>query len=206
MTKSQETEYISSFSLTGISFYHIHIHSFLYLLDATNMYELRAALIIAVLAALVFSVVGHNKRHDQRPHPGSSEECSDDPSSNSGLPPCSQPLDNKPPTGTNTDDNTGSASTPTTAQRAQWCRFGNGTFLGLGQTYMHTACSMCQCTTSRAIRCTALQCLPTYCIDDSMPSRKQGHCCAQCAYENNNSSCVYKGLSFPHGSSVYYLE
>ena len=171
------------------------------------MSELRTTLIIAVLAALVFGVVSVQKRHL---YPDTSLGCSDNPDWNSGLPPCRKPPGRNPSTSTvvtadtTTAAETTSATSPTPLERAQWCRFGNGSYLPLGQVFMHTACSMCQCTTSRAIRCTALQCLPTYCIDNSMPSRINGQCCAQCAYENSTSSCLYNGVTFPHGSFVSF--
>lgn len=90
----------------------------------------------------------------------------------------------------------------TALERAHWCRLSNGTFLPLGHTFMNSVCSMCQCTSSRAIRCQMLDCLPTYCIDNTMPIRKEGFCCAQCAYEVARNSCVYNGMTFQHGQCV----
>jgi hypothetical protein len=102
------------------------------------------------------------------------------------------------PSSTSTSD-TMTTSEPTTLERAHWCRFSNGTYLPLGTTFMNTICTMCQCTTSRSILCQTLECLPTYCIDNTMPYRKGNQCCAQCGYEVATNSCVYNGVSFPHG-------
>lgn len=85
------------------------------------------------------------------------------------------------------------------SQRDRWCQFRNGTYLSLGYTFMHTECALCQCTQSREIRCTNLQCMPTYCVDNSTPSRKSGQCCPQCVYETKSTPCVINGVSFPHG-------
>lgn len=90
-------------------------------------------------------------------------------------------------------------SSSTVLERAHWCRFNNGSHISLGYTFMYSACAICQCTLSRAIRCTTLQCMPNFCIDDSTPTRRPGQCCSQCAYENGSSSCTYRGVTFPHG-------
>jgi len=95
---------------------------------------------------------------------------------------------------------TSTTESPSALERAHWCRFSNGTFLARGNVFMHTDCQLCQCTQSRAIRCTDLQCMPTYCIDNTVPSRKSGQCCTQCAYESNSTQCVQNGVSFPHGT------
>jgi len=108
-------------------------------------------------------------------------------------------------TGTTTDSNTNDTSQPTSLERAHWCRFNNGSYLPLGQSYIDK-CILCQCTTSRAIRCARLQCMPTYCIDDSMPFRNSSQCCTQCAYEVPKNACVYNGLSFPHGTVMKSIE
>lgn len=86
-----------------------------------------------------------------------------------------------------------------TSQRDRWCQFRNGTYLSLGYTFMHTQCTLCQCTQTREIRCTNLQCMPTYCVDGSTPSPKPGQCCPQCAYETKSTPCVINSVSFPHG-------
>jgi len=100
---------------------------------------------------------------------------------------------------TSTADSSTSMS-PSALQRAHWCRFTNGTHVPLGYTFMHTECALCQCLLSRDISCTTLQCMPTYCIDGSTPTPRQGQCCAQCEYENTSTACVINGVSFPHGS------
>lgn len=87
-----------------------------------------------------------------------------------------------------------------------WCQFNNGTKIPFGFTFLHTACTICECTKSRKIRCSLLQCLPAYCIDDTMPTRLEGQCCAQCKYEQPGSSCNYKNLSFPHGVVLRSVE
>lgn len=65
---------------------------------------------------------------------------------------------------------------------------------------------MCQCTISRVIRCRVLECLPTYCIDNTMPVRKEGQCCAQCAYEKVSNACVHNNAAFPHGTVIKNLD
>jgi hypothetical protein len=85
-------------------------------------------------------------------------------------------------------------------QRAHWCSFNNGSYIPLGYTFMYTACSMCQCTQSRSILCTNLQCVAAYCIDGSTPSARPGQCCQQCGYEPPPTACSYGGITFPHGT------
>jgi len=87
-----------------------------------------------------------------------------------------------------------------TLERAHWCRFDNGTYVPFGYTFMHTECTLCQCIPSHEIWCTTLQCMPTYCIDDSTPAPREGQCCAQCAYEKASTACVINDVSFPHGT------
>ena len=97
-------------------------------------------------------------------------------------------------------------SSSTVLERAHWCRFNNGSYISLGYTFMYSACAICQCTQSRAIRCTTLQCMPSFCIDNSTPTRRPDQCCSQCAYENGSSSCTYRGVTFPHGKrSLFFL-
>jgi hypothetical protein len=95
-----------------------------------------------------------------------------------------------------------STSTPTALERAHWCRFNNGSYLSLGYAFMKTVCMMCQCTTSRMIRCQMLECLPTYCIDNSKPIVLSGQCCTQCAYDPPATPCLYNGVSFAHGAVI----
>ncbi|UJR09162.1 hypothetical protein I4U23_013410 [Adineta vaga] len=97
---------------------------------------------------------------------------------------------------------TSTTESPSALERAHWCRFSNGTYISRGYTFMHTSCDLCQCTQSRLIRCTTLQCMPTYCIDNTVPSRKSGQCCTQCAYEANSTQCVQSGITFPHGTII----
>jgi len=89
---------------------------------------------------------------------------------------------------------------PSALQNAHWCSFSNGTYIALGYTFMYTTCALCQCTQSHVIRCTTLQCAPTYCIDNSAPSLREGQCCSQCAYEPNATACIVNGIAFPHGT------
>jgi hypothetical protein len=112
----------------------------------------------------------------------------------------------------NTDTNGDGVTTSTTAatstttqspsalQRAHWCNFGNGTYISLGYVFMYNECSLCQCTQSHAISCTTLQCMTTYCIDNSSPSTRSGQCCSQCGYEPAPVSCVINGITFPDGT------
>ncbi|CAF1159443.1 unnamed protein product [Adineta steineri] len=176
------------------------------------MAGLRVVIITALLTVFILNVVGH--KHHNRP-------CTNDPDSNPFDPPCPPAVPVTPPipdVNSNSDsEETSSSSTAasttastttttiddggnlTALERAHWCRFSNGSFLPYGQTFMNSICSMCQCTKSRAIRCQLLECLPTYCIDNTMPYRKDGQCCAQCGYEVARNSCVYNGITFPHG-------
>jgi len=103
-------------------------------------------------------------------------------------------------TTTPTESDSSTTPTATSLERAHWCRFNNGSYLTLGQTFMYTECALCQCTQSRIIRCITLQCMPTYCIDNSVPSHRAGQCCSQCAYEGPPTSCVQNGITFPHGT------
>jgi hypothetical protein len=89
---------------------------------------------------------------------------------------------------------------PSALERAHWCEFTNGTYIPLGYTFMHTECSLCQCTQGHAILCTTLQCMPAYCLDNSAPALRSGQCCSQCSYERNATACVINGISFPHGT------
>ncbi|CAF1331518.1 unnamed protein product [Rotaria sordida] len=156
------------------------------------MVELRAVVTAAVLMALIPAVVGENNKrlhvrdedNNQKPMP-----CTNDPQMDPGLPLCQ-------------DDSAQSTS----LERAHWCRANNGTYFALGYTYMQSACSMCRCTPSRRIRCSTVQCLPAYCIDNTMPYRKDGQCCAQCGYEATGSSCEYNGVSFPHGAIMKTVD
>lgn len=100
---------------------------------------------------------------------------------------------------TTTTESSNTPSTPTNLERAHWCSFSNGSYIPLGYTFMYSACAICQCTQSRAIRCNNLQCMDTFCIDNSVPSRRPGQCCTQCAYDVNSTACIQNGISFPHG-------
>lgn len=90
----------------------------------------------------------------------------------------------------------------TNLQLAHWCQFNNGSYLSYGYTFMYTACAICQCTQTRAIRCTNLQCMPTYCIDGSSPTTRTGQCCSQCAYEQPATTCTDNGVTFPQGTLI----
>ncbi|CAF2525994.1 unnamed protein product [Rotaria sp. Silwood2] len=103
---------------------------------------------------------------------------------------------------TTTPSTTDSTSVPSSLERAHWCHLLNGTYLPLGYTFMYTACALCQCTQTRAVVCTTLRCMNTFCIDNSTPSPKPGQCCAQCAYEATSTSCEHNGITFPHGTII----
>lgn len=94
----------------------------------------------------------------------------------------------------------------TALQRAHWCRLPNGTFIALNYIFAHTPCSICQCNRMRIIHCQPLQCMPTYCLDNTMPTRRSGQCCTQCAYEKPATACSYSNFSFPHGSVIKAIE
>jgi len=106
------------------------------------------------------------------------------------------------PTASSSILSTTATSPPSNLQSAHWCSFSNGSYIPLGYTFMYTPCALCQCTQSRAIICNALQCMATYCIDNSVPSTRPGQCCSQCAYEVNSTSCVQNGIPFPTGTIV----
>jgi len=152
-----------------------------------------------VLIALALSVVG-----DFQPGgPGEQNSdfnrgCTNDPELFGVLPPCSTPA----PT---TDEQT-TSSAPTPLQRINWCRLANGTYLPLGYTFYSTPCSLCRCVQSRSIPCQALQCMPTYCVDNSMPVRRPDQCCTQCHYEQPPNTCSYNNMSFPHGTILKAIE
>jgi hypothetical protein len=93
-----------------------------------------------------------------------------------------------------------SSSSGSPLQNAHWCQFSNGSYLALGQTFMYSQCSLCQCTQSHRIYCANLQCMSTYCIDNTIPSVRSGQCCSQCAYEQSSTSCLVNGIAFPHGT------
>jgi hypothetical protein len=104
---------------------------------------------------------------------------------------------------TSTTQGSGSNSSPvSTLQRAHWCRLSNGSYLPLGYAFLNAPCGLCQCVQSRSISCTTLQCMNTYCIDNSTPQRRNGQCCTQCSYDNCSSPCVQNGITFPHGTII----
>jgi hypothetical protein len=169
------------------------------------MVGLRVAIIISVLMALALVVVGgKNHRLHTRDNNGNQQPCTNNPAWYAFYPPCN-PTSTTSTTSTSTESSSTAASesdstdAPTSLQRAHWCRFPNGTYTSLGYSFLNTPCSLCQCTQSRAIRCQALQCMPTYCVDNSMPTRQPGQCCTTCAYEQTANACVYNNLTFPHG-------
>jgi len=175
------------------------------------MVGLRAVIIVAVLMALILGIVAEkNKRLHARHAHHNQMRCTNNPDWYPYLPPCQTTPseeysgDETSTTSTTTIIPTTTPTTttqdPTSLERAHWCRFNNGSYVPLGYVFMNSVCSMCQCTQSRSIRCQTLQCMPTYCIDNSMPYRKSGQCCTQCAYEVSKGSCVYNNISFPHGT------
>jgi hypothetical protein len=105
-----------------------------------------------------------------------------------------------------TSSTTVAAATTTTTlsasalERAHWCRFSNGSYLSLLQTFMYTNCDICQCTQAHTISCTTLQCMTTFCIDGSAPVTQSGQCCSQCSYDPPPTACIVNGISFPHGT------
>lgn len=105
--------------------------------------------------------------------------------------------ENKHPEGSGNPDE--SMHTINEGERARWCRTANGTYLPFGYSFLNTACSLCRCLRARNVACQPLQCMPTYCLDDSMPTRREGQCCTQCRYEQPATSCSYDNMTFPHG-------
>jgi len=161
------------------------------------MLGLRTTIVEVVLIALIFCFVCENSghAHGQQHGNGPPNGCTNNPQAEPFLPPCST----IPATTSTTMD-------PSALQRAHWCRLSNGTYLALGYSYITPQCSICQCTTGHSVRCSALECMPTYCIDNSMPVRKSGQCCTQCAYDVAPQSCVYNGIAFPHGSVLKSVQ
>ena len=103
------------------------------------------------------------------------------------------------------DDDSEEEHRPASQDKEHWCRFRNGTTIPLGFTFVHTNCAMCQCKLTRLIYCSQLQCLPAYCIDDKMPIRNEGQCCAQCDYEKPGTSCKYDEVTYPHGQFTFVV-
>jgi hypothetical protein len=93
----------------------------------------------------------------------------------------------------------GSSSSLSPLESAHWCHLTNGTYLSLGYLFMYTPCTICQCTSTRDVRCAKLACMNTYCVDDSAPAVRDGQCCPQCAYEASANKCYANGVGFPHG-------
>jgi hypothetical protein len=182
------------------------------------MAGLRRVIIVAVVMALIFAVTGSK---NQRLHARQDSEsrgyqhhgekpCTDNPQLNPYMPPCPTipPIPDTsttPVTEAASEEETSAESTtntpsPSSLERAHWCRFSNGTNIPLGFTYMQNRCLMCNCTASRAIACQVIKCMPTYCIDNATPIRKSDQCCTQCPNDVSKAdSCVYKGVSYPHG-------
>jgi len=104
-----------------------------------------------------------------------------------------------------TSSSTTSTTAPTVLQSAHWCRFSNGTYISLGQTFMQMPCIMCQCSQSHNVLCNSLTCMPTACIDGSTPTVQPGNCCPTCSYETNAASCIQNGITFPQGTIVTTL-
>ena len=99
-------------------------------------------------------------------------------------------------------DAAGATTSSTPLERANWCRFQNGSSIALGYSFMYSTCAVCQCLPSRLIRCTNLKCMTTYCIDGSQPTPRNGQCCPQCSYENSSRTCTYSTVTVPHGTIV----
>jgi hypothetical protein len=134
-----------------------------------------------------------------------SVEASSDASSEDSSDDSSEDSSEEQTTSTSTTS-TSTAVPRASLEHAHWCRFSNGSFVPLGYSFIHKACSLCECTQSRALRCQLLQCMPTYCVDNTMPHRKPGQCCTQCGYEVTANSCLYKGINFPHGAVIKAVE
>lgn len=143
------------------------------------MLEIRV--VLAVLTALVLAVVGDGNQRLQARHVY-------------GFDISTQSSSVSTPEST--------TNTLSVLERAHWCRFPNGTYVPLNSVFAYRACSICQCTRMRVIRCQPLQCMPTYCVDNTMPTRRNGQCCTQCAYEKTANACSYNNFTFPHGSII----
>jgi hypothetical protein len=202
------------------------------------MIGFRTVIILTVLLALIFAVIGEKskrqRRHDNihfihrppctrnpdlyqyyTPCPGTPiyTRTSTQTTSTSTTDDSSEESDESTSTTTTASTSTSTSATvdpseePTSLERAHWCHFPNGTYIPLNYAFLHTGCSLCQCTKSRAIRCQLLQCMPTYCLDNKMPVRKTGQCCTQCADDvATNASCFYNDVNFPHGSIIKTVE
>jgi len=183
------------------------------------MTGLRVVIILPMLMAFILAVASH-KDHRLHAREGGNHDgpsraaCTNNPALYDYFPPCSTTKN----TGTSTtstststasdsseevDSTTGST---TSLQRAHWCRFSNGSYLSYGASFIHGTCSVCECTKSRLIFCKPIQCMPTYCVDNTMPSRRTGECCTKCAYEPTSDYCVYSNKSYPHGTILKSVE
>jgi hypothetical protein len=176
-----------------------------------------------ILVTLIFGVIADHKNHLHARHNGygeSSEEkpCTNNPNKYGNHPPCSTP---KPTTSEETSSSsttkrtsistdastTSSTDDPTALERAHWCRMSNGTYLALNYKFINSKCSLCQCMKGHNIRCQLIECMPTYCLDNSMPHREAGQCCTKCRTDiATNTTCLYDDIEYPHGSLLKSVE
>lgn len=150
---------------------------------------LRTLLLLALTITLYFA-----ESHGDHSSEDLTENCNDD-LAHLGL---ARPCTKKP---------TSSSSSPTPAAtgKPNWCRFSNGTTVALGFTFIYNNCSVCECTSLKSFRCKPFDCLPTYCADNSLPSRRPGQCCAQCKSDTSSDACLHNGLNYPHGQLSFVL-
>lgn len=176
------------------------------------MLGLRTVITVSILAIVIFAHSDSDEHIiDQHPKARGPTLCNHDPTKPSRLPPCSGILEGLTTSTTTEEDSSEEQTTLlndvedsnndiTALERAHWCRFSNGTYVPFNLEFYHTPCTLCHCTKSRSFHCQALQCMPTYCIDNARPVRGDGQCCTRCASDSLlNSSCVYNGTTYPHG-------
>lgn len=173
------------------------------------MRGLRAVVILSFLSAFILAVTAHMHDHSHGHGHGHNgpKPCNDNPDTHSHLPLCSSITDSKSseedssrevvakPIG----DSDASTDGFTALERAHWCRMGNGTFVPLNHSFSHTPCTLCRCTIHRSFQCRLLECMPTYCLNNTRPVRPESECCTRCPADPPTASCVHDGDTYLHG-------
>ena len=179
------------------------------------MFGLRAVITVAILVIAIFAhSESHERLVDQNPNGRKPTLCNRNPNKPTHLPPCPVIPESTATASAIEDDDSSEEQEQTTLfdnsiedasadvsalERAHWCRFSNGTYVPYELEFYHTPCSLCRCTKSRAFRCEAIQCMPTYCADNSKPIRPKDQCCTRCASDPPANTCVYNGSTYGHG-------
>lgn len=175
------------------------------------MFGLRAVIIVPILVAVILADSDSDEHFFGQDPPGNGHSpCNPNPKKPNNLPPCS-PTTKSTTTTTTTEDDTWEEQTTklndieepldgvSALETAHWCRFSNGTFVPYNHKFLHTPCTLCRCTKLRSFRCQPLECMVTYCADNSKPYRPEGQCCTRCAADPPSNSCLFNGTTYPHG-------